>query len=36
MALGITSIFGEKRSILCVIEKKKHQKSNPHIGSGTP
>ena len=33
--VGIASIFGEKRPILCVTEKK-HQKSNPHIGLGTP
>ena len=33
--IGIASIFGEKRPILCVTEKK-HQKSNPHIGTGTP
>ncbi len=35
MALGITSIFDKKRPILCVTEKK-HQKGNPHIGSGIP
>jgi len=34
-AIWIASIFGEKRPILCVTEKK-HQKSNPHIGTGTP
>jgi hypothetical protein len=34
-AARIASIFGEKRPILCVTEKK-HQKSNPHIGTGTP
>ena len=33
--IGIASIFGEKRPILCVTEKK-HQKSNPHTNSGTP
>jgi len=34
-AIRIASIFGEKSPILCVTEKK-HQKSNPRIGSGTP
>jgi len=34
-AIRIASIFGEKRLILCVTQKK-HQKSNPRIGSGTP
>ena len=34
-AIRIASIFGEKRPILCVTEKK-DQKSNPHIGLGTP
>jgi hypothetical protein len=33
--IRIASIFGEKRPILCVTEKK-HQKSNPQTGSGTP
>jgi hypothetical protein len=33
--VGIASIFGEKRPILCVTEKK-HQNSNPHIGTRTP
>ena len=34
-AIRSASIFGEKRPILCVTEKK-HQRSNPHIGTGTP
>ena len=34
-SVGIASIFGEKRPMLCVTENK-HQKSNPHIGTGTP
>jgi len=35
MALRITSIFVEKRPILCVTEKK-HKKGNPRTGSGIP
>ena len=34
-AIRIASIFGEKRPILCVTEKK-HKKSNPRIRTGTP
>ena len=32
MALGITSIFGEKRPILCVTEKKNTKKAIPYGG----
>ncbi len=34
-AIRIASIFGEKRPNMCVTENT-HQKSNPHIGTGTP